>query len=338
MKQISLNALPTFLNRLAETASVIAPIEQAGQVDFGLWDGNQPIRLDVLKTVKSAKGAFFPQVEDMVRFHMQGKSITVQPADVMNEDFVLFGVRACDAKSFELLDRVFLSDPVDPFYAARRKHGVVMTLACNEPEESCFCTNFDIDASNPAGDVTCWIVGDRLLMRSNTEKGEKLLVGLDDAEENAVSDTQSAIRTILNRLPLANLNLNGLDGAHLMERFEDPCWEELSKGCLGCGTCTFVCPTCQCYDIRDFDTGNGVQRYRCWDSCMFSDFTLMAHGTNRPSQKERFRQRFMHKLVYFPAKNEGLYSCVGCGRCLTKCPQAINIVKVINALGVPEDV
>ena len=141
MKQISLNALPTFLNRLAETASVIAPIEQAGQVDFGLWDGNQPLRLDVLKTVKSAKGAFFPQVEDMVRFHMQGKNITVQPADVMNEDFVLFGVRACDAKSFELLDRVFLSDPVDPFYAARRKHGVVMTLACNEPEESCFCTN-----------------------------------------------------------------------------------------------------------------------------------------------------------------------------------------------------
>ena len=123
-----------------------------------------------------------------------------------------------------------------------------------------------------------------------------------------------------------------------MEKFESPYWDELSKGCLGCGTCTFVCPTCQCYDIRDFDTGSGVQRYRCWDSCMYSDFTLMAHGTNRPTQKERFRQRFMHKLVYFPSKNEGLYSCVGCGRCLTKCPQSINIVKVIKALGVKEDV
>ena len=118
-----------------------------------------------------------------------------------------------------------------------------------------------------------------------------------------------------------------------MEKFNDPAWKELSQACLGCGTCTFVCPTCQCYDVRDFDSGNGIQRYRCWDSCMFSDFTLMAHGTNRPTQVERFRQRFMHKLVYFPSNNDGLYSCVGCGRCLSKCPQGLNIVKVIKALG-----
>ncbi len=338
MKQISLNKLPEFLCEISKNASVIAPLEIAGQVDFALWDGKQPICLDTLKTVKSAKGAFFPQVEDMVRFHMQGKNIEVKPADVMNEDFVIFGVRACDAKSFELLDRVFLSEPIDPYYAARRQHSVVMTLACNEPEESCFCSNFDIDAADPAGDVTCFIDGERLLMRSNTEKGEKLISALEDADEKSAEGIQKSIREIIKKLPLSNLNLEGFDGEHLMEKFDDPRWEELSKGCLGCGTCTFVCPTCQCYDIRDFDTGSGVQRYRCWDSCMFSDFTLMAHGTNRPTQKERFRQRFMHKLVYFPSKNDGLYSCVGCGRCLTKCPQAINIVKVIKTLGVKEDV
>ena len=85
-------------------------------------------------------------------------------------------------------------------------------------------------------------------------------------------------------------------------------------------------------DIKDYDTGkNGVQRYRCWDSCMYSDFTMMAHGNNRTTQKERFRQRFMHKLVYFPANNEGMYSCVGCGRCVEKCPAALNIVKVVKA-------
>ena len=50
-------------------------------------------------------------------------------------------------------------------------------------------------------------------------------------------------------------------------------WDELYKPCLACGTCTFVCPTCQCYDIKDYDTGHGVKRYRCWDSCMYSDFT-----------------------------------------------------------------
>ena len=333
MKKIALSALNQFLATVAKDQTVIAPVENAGQVDFGVWSEDATLRLDVLKTVKSAKGAFFPQVEDMVRFHMQGKNIEINPTEVMDENFVIFGVRACDARSFELLDRVFLSEPVDPFYAARRAHGTVVTLACNEPEENCFCSNFDIDAANPAGDASAWIVGDELYIRANTAKGEALVEALPDAPEKAVEDTQAAIRAITEKLPLANLDLEGFDGDHLMEKFNDPQWAELSRACLGCGTCTFVCPTCQCYDVRDFDTGSGIQRYRCWDSCMFSDFTLMAHGTNRPTQVERFRQRFMHKLVYFPSNNDGLYSCVGCGRCLSKCPQGLNIVKVIKALG-----
>ena len=41
----------------------------------------------------------------------------------------------------------------------------------------------------------------------------------------------------------------------------------------------------------------------------------------------------MHKLVYFPMNNDGVFSCVGCGRCVEKCPIHMNIVKVIKALG-----
>ena len=70
---------------------------------------------------------------------------------------------------------------------------------------------------------------------------------------------------------------------------------------------------------------------------MYSDFTMMAHGTPRPTQLEKFRQRFMHKLVYFPSNNEGMYSCVGCGRCVRKCPIHMHIVKVIKALGGKKD-
>ena len=129
----------------------------------------------------------------------------------------------------------------------------------------------------------------------------------------------------------SHLSLEGWDGGATDEKFQATLWEELYRPCLACGTCTFVCPTCQCYDIKDYDTGNGVQRYRCWDSCMYSDFTMMAAANNRTSQMQRFRQRFMHKLVYFPANNDGMYSCVGCGRCVEKCPSALNIVKVIKA-------
>ena len=115
--------------------------------------------------------------------------------------------------------------------------------------------------------------------------------------------------------------------------FDRPEWKQLSESCLGCGTCTFVCPTCQCYDIKEFDSGKLVRRFRCWDSCMYSDFTKMSAGQPRPTQLERFRQRFMHKLVYFPDNNDGIFGCVGCGRCLAKCPIHMNIVKVVKTLG-----
>ena len=336
MKKIAMASLNALFARIAADKKLYLPIEKAGKVDFYEWNEGETVRLDALKTVKSAKDVFFPQVENLLKFRVEGKSIEINQAPLCEEDFVIFGVRGCDAKSFEILDRVFLVDPRDEFYAARRAHGIVVTLACGEPEESCFCTNFGVNPANPGGDVTAWIVGEEMFLQANTEKGEKLIAELDEADKKAAEDEQARISEIVKKLPLNGLNLEGFDGEHLMEKFNDPKWEGLSRACLGCGTCTFVCPTCQCYDIRDFDNGKSVTRYRCWDSCMYSDFTLMAAENSRHTQLQRYRQRFMHKLVYFPANNEGVYSCVGCGRCVEKCPQGLNIVRVIKALGVNE--
>ena len=333
MKKIAMASLNALFAKIAADKKLYLPIEKAGKVDFYEWNEGETVRLDALKTVKSAKDVFFPQVENLLKFRVEGKSIEINQAPLCEEDFVIFGVRGCDAKSFEILDRVFLVDPRDEFYASRRAHGIVVTLACGEPEESCFCTNFGVNPANPGGDVTAWIVGEEMFLQANTEKGEKLIAELDEADKKAAEDEQARISEIVKKLPLNGLNLEGFDGEHLMEKFNDPKWEGLSRACLGCGTCTFVCPTCQCYDIRDFDNGKSVTRYRCWDSCMYSDFTLMAAENSRHTQLQRYRQRFMHKLVYFPANNEGLYSCVGCGRCVEKCPQNLNIVKVIKALG-----
>ena len=336
MKKIAMASLNALFAKIAADKKLYLPIEKAGKVDFYEWNEGETVRLDALKTVKSAKDVFFPQVENLLKFRVEGKSIEINQAPLCEEDFVVFGVRGCDAKSFEILDRVFLVDPRDEFYASRRAHGIVVTLACGEPEESCFCTNFGVNPAAPGGDVTAWIVGEEMYLQANSEKGEKLIAELDEADAKAAEDEQARISAIVDKLPLNNLNLEGFDGEHLMEKFNDPKWEGLSRACLGCGTCTFVCPTCQCYDIRDFDNGKSVTRYRCWDSCMYSDFTLMAAENSRHTQLQRYRQRFMHKLVYFPANNEGVYSCVGCGRCVEKCPQGLNIVRVIKALGVNE--
>ena len=335
MKKIAKENLNALFQKIAEDNALYVPVNNGNQVNFANWTEDAQVYLDALKTVKSPKDAFFPQSENLYTCYRDGKKITIEPEELENQNFVVFGMKACDVKGVEVLDKVFLAEPVDTFYAARRAHGTIVAMACHEPEETCFCKVFGIDCANPVADVATWMVDGELYWKALTEKGEALTAVvaslLTDADEAKVEEEINAIHEIVEKLPDSNLSLEGWNGDALTEKFDSPVWEELYKPCLACGTCTFVCPNCQCYDIKDYDTGHGIKRYRCWDSCMYSDFTMMAHGNNRTSQMQRFRQRFMHKLVYFPANNDGMYSCVGCGRCVEKCPSSLNIVKVIKA-------
>ena len=335
MLKIAKENLNALFQKIAENNALYVPVNNGNQVNFASWTESAEVNLDALKTVKSPKDAFFPQSENLSSCYKDGKKITIEPEELLKQNFVVFGMKACDVKGVEVLDKVFLAEPVDTFYAARRAHGTIVAMACHEPEETCFCKVFGIDCANPVADVATWMVDGELYWKALTEKGEALTVAvnslLTDTDEAKVEEEINAIHGIVEKLPYSNLSLEGWNGDALSEKFDSPVWEELYKPCLACGTCTFVCPTCQCYDIKDYDTGHGVKRYRCWDSCMYSDFTMMEHGNNRTSQMQRFRQRFMHKLVYFPANNDGMYSCVGCGRCVEKCPSSLNIVKVIKA-------
>ena len=338
MYKIAKENLSALFQSIAENQELYLPVEVSGQVNFKAWTQDANVSLETLKTVKSPKDAFFPQSENLYTVQREGKKLSIEPQALKEQNFVVFGMKACDIQGVKVLDNVFLSDPIDSFYAARREHGTIVAMACHEPEESCFCKAFGIDCAEPAADVATWMVEGELYWKTLTEKGEaltkaveSLLVEADGADAEKLDAEKNAIHTIVEKLPYSNLSLEGWNGDALTEKFNSPVWEELYKPCLAGGTCTFVCPTCQCYDIKDYDTGHGVQRYRCWDSCMYSDFTMMAHGNNRTSQLQRFRQRFMHKLVYYPANNNGMYSCVGCGRCVEKCPASLNIVKVIKA-------
>lgn len=336
MRRISLENLNDLFSAIAAKMRLYMPIDGKNGANYEEWQEGKTLS-KALTTVRSAKDFFFPQTENLMDFKMEGKHIEVIDTREECEDFALFGVRACDVRSFDVLDRVFLSEPVDSYYQNRREHGVIFSLACARPAETCFCATFGIDAAEPAGDIACHEADGYLYLDPKTEKGSALLSSLDALTEEAdtapVEEAKATIRARVAALPLAGLSADAF-GANLTEEyFDDPAWAELSRSCLGCGTCTFVCPTCQCYDIRDIETKDGVCRYRCWDSCMYSAFTKMAHGNPRLSQLERFRQRFMHKLVYYPTNNDGLFSCVGCGRCLAKCPINMNIVKVMKKLG-----
>lgn len=333
----------TFFAEVAKVNDLYIPSDDknGAGANFTKW-ANGVTLSKALKTVRSAKDFFFPKAENLVNYKKSGNTFEVEDPRKEVKDFVIFGVRSCDAKSFSIIDVVYLKmDPVDSYYKNRRDHGTIITLACNEPVKTCFCSTYGIDASNGDGDIGAWCCDGKYYFDAKTDKGRKLLdtvkgVLQETSDSGAVDKCKNDIKAKIEQLPFAHLDITkfgALTSDQMMAIFNSKVWDGVAESCLGCGTCTYVCPTCMCFDVRDFDTGNGIKQVRCWDSCMFSDFTQMAAANPRLTQKERSRQRFMHKLVYYPMAHEGIFSCVGCGRCLESCPINMNIVKVIKAFG-----
>lgn len=346
MYKIAQENLPKLYAALAAAGTLFLPCKKNGTVNFAPYSAKAEVALDAPLTNRSAKDVFFPQVENLLTFKTSGKELALEQNVPPVGTSIVMGVRACDARSFQILDKVFLKAPVDTYYKTRRDNCVLIGLGCTAPEETCFCHAFGIDADAPETDVQTWLVNASLYWQPATKKGieltEKLLAAglLVEAAaegEKAAIEQREQTKKILSQLPLHDFKVDEEQTKDEVKVFHSKIWAQLAQGCLSCCTCTYVCPTCHCYDIRDYqETEERTQRYRCWDSCMAKDFTLMAHGSPRKTKVERFRQRYMHKLVYFPENNEGVYACVGCGRCLAKCPVHLNIVKVAKELAKTE--
>ena len=119
MRKISLSKLDVLFGEIAADYALYLPVDTKAGAKFERWEAGKTLS-DALNTVRSAKDFFFPQTENLMDFKMEGKNIEVIDTRSESEDFVLFGVRACDVKSFEVLDRVFLSEPADTYYQNRR--------------------------------------------------------------------------------------------------------------------------------------------------------------------------------------------------------------------------
>ena len=210
MYKIAKSNLPALFRAIAETKELYLPIRRAGQVNFGPWSEDAEVDVETLKTVKSPKDVFFPQSENLYSCEREGKDIKIEPQALQDQEFVVFGMKACDIKGVEVLDKVFLADPIDTFYAARRDHGIIVAMACHEPEESCFCKVFGVDCADPeksAADVAVWMLGDDLIWKAITEKGEALTKAVESLLENADADSdkleeeKNNIRAIVEKLP-----------------------------------------------------------------------------------------------------------------------------------------
>ncbi len=327
---ITKNSLAELLSDLTKTSSVLAPVRQEDSLVFQEIHGIDEISFSDNNTKKSVKELFFPQREELFAY----KDNVVTEPDLPDKGRVLFGVRPCDAKSLSLLDCVFDdNDYQDPYFLNKRENTLVVAVGCNRPGDTCFCTAIGGGPFSTEGiDLLLIDIGDAYLAQPTTPKGEEFIkeqAGFHEAKPDQIELKEIAVQKAEAGID-ANLNLSRIK-ENLDSGFDSHFWESFHEKCIGCGTCTFLCPTCHCFDILDEGADQG-QRIRIWDSCMFPLFTLHASGSNpRPTGKQRFRQRVMHKFKYF-VENNGRAACTGCGRCIRYCPVNLDIRDVLGII------
>ena len=316
------SALDEVLARLARSYHLHWPGELRGKTGFVPWQAGQKAALDEA-TDAAAKELFLPRTELLMTFDESGQEGESRPLAV-------FGLRPCDARAVELLDRVFVEQPpVDGPYQERRRGNLLIGIGCPQPRETCFCSTVGGGPFALSGlDVLLTAVDGGWVAEAASTAGEEYL---ESEEWPSATEEQLEQARLLKEQSQARAEMVDLEGLakKLETSFEAEVWEGLHEKCLGCAVCTYYCPTCHCFDVTDTPEA----RLRTWDSCMFPLFTLHTSGHNpRLSGKERMRQRVMHKFCYYPLRLEDS-ACVGCGRCIELCPVNLDIRQVLAELG-----
>ena len=311
------------LNKLIKSHRVIAPVDNGKTIRFQEINHSDEVELNYSNTKLASKEILFPQTEVLFTVKkIDGQTKIEKPAPI-EKDWVIFGVRPCDAKGLENSFKVFASGAhKDRLYLEKREKTIVIGLACEAPLSTCFCTSVGGSPSGREGmDLLFTDLGDNYLVEVLSTRGESI-IELAEGKRQPSEKDRNAAQDQWDLAEKSITKIHGLEGLNekLNGMFDNPIWAELSQKCIGCGACVYVCPTCLCFDILDEETPEGIKRIRIWDTCQFPQFTAHASGHNpRPSGMERVRQRVMHKFAYFPNEH-GHTSCVGCGRCIRECP------------------
>jgi ferredoxin len=328
------------LKGLSDSYGIFAPVKDGDFHTFKAINGGKTPDFDFQNTRLSAKSLIYPQSERMFEYSLDENAAD---ANILNEtpkDYstrAIVGIRPCDAHGFSIVRPNFDNQEYrDPWWVQHFESTVLVGLGCNQPCSTCFCTSVGGGPFNKdVLDVLIYDLGANFLISGLTEKGEAFLNKAEGgkAADGAVIKEAEAMATEAAKKVRADVPTDKLKDKVINDLFSAPFWQDVAFACLNCGTCTFLCPTCWCFDIQDEVLGKQGDRIRNWDSCMFPLFTLHGSGHNPRDQKfQRVRQRFMHKLKYYVDKYKDGVQCSGCGRCVRYCPVNIDIRQVAELM------
>ena len=345
-KFISYDDLPVWLAELAASQTVYAPRREGQAVVYRPFRDGDALEFSRRPT-ESAKHTVFPRSEGLFTFRKEGdpeapnnRKLTLTEPEEPGKA-VVFGVLSCDARGFFAFDPVYdgcgtKGIAKDVYYLKRRENTVLIVKACKTALATCFCHwTGGGPASTQGADVLATDLDKGLLLEAVTERGAALLdsprLGAStDAQVKEAADAHAAVEKAMGPAPaLADAP------KALLALFDNAgFWQNQSAGCLSCGACTYLCPTCYCFNLTDEGNGIAGTRIRTWDTCMSALFTLEASGHNpRNGKAARLKNRVGHKFSYYPTIHGGRFSCCGCGRCIKSCPSSIDIRKIVlNAI------
>ncbi len=324
-----------FVKRLLRDSKVIAPVKEFDKLYLQeiTPDNIAQIQLSGFRTVETVKSYFFRLAERISRYF--GKDEVPQA-----EKLVILGARGCDLEALEVLDRVFTEgDFQDPFYIANREKIIIIGADCTDCGETCFCTLvkgqpypvklFDLNLSP---------IKNGFVVEVGSEQGTKLInenptlfmditkMFLDEREKN-----RNKIVDLLaekNKNYQIKLNLSEIHKRNL----ENKIWRVLTKDCVECSACNFICPTCTCFLLLDQGSEKKNERYKVWDACLKSAYAKVAGGANpRGKLFERLQNRYHCKFDY-SFDRLSRFTCVGCGRCIDGCAGKIDMRKIFVEL------
>lgn len=268
-----------------------------------------------------------------------GKSFTVIANNAPAPKYAFFGVRACELNAIAVQDKVFLSgNHVDPIYKTRREQVFIVAVNCGQAGNTCFCVSMNTGPKATSGfdlALTEILENNRhyFLLEIGSPSGLEIMA--DVPHKNAGKTEQETAENIVAKTSRQmGRKMDTTDIGDLLNRnSEHPRWNDIASRCLTCANCTMVCPTCFCSTVEDITdlTGEHAERWRRWDSCFTMDFSYIHGGSIRATPKSRYRQWMTHKLSTW---NEqfGTSGCVGCGRCITWCPVAIDITHEVRVI------
>ena len=290
-------------------------------------------------TSQSAKPVLFPADELLWRGVQEGTGFSVSRASADPTPVALLGIRGCDLAAIRIHDTVLLQrGSIDVHYADRRSRSFLIAVTCASPAGTCFCAS--MGTGPKPGDGADLVLTElieqgehRFLVEVGSSAGQQVLAEVPTFEAGPADRTQAdavvASATASMGRQLRTEDLTDL----LFASADSPRWKSIAERCLACANCTLACPTCFCTSVEDVSdlTGDVDERHRVWDSCFSQEYSRLHGGAVRASTGARYRQWLTHKLGSWPVQF-GMSGCVGCGRCITWCPAAIDLTEEVSAL------